>query len=93
VAYTVQLVKTAVREYDKLPAKIKRRIDEAFEELEQNPRPPGCKKLTEAQGVYRIRVGDYRVLYEIDDDQRVLEVLVVKISNRADVYRYLKTRR
>jgi mRNA interferase RelE/StbE len=74
----------------KLPRDVQQRIVAALTGLEQNARPPGCKKLTEAGGAYRIRVGDYRVIYEVDDDRLVLEVTIVKIGNRADVYQFLK---
>jgi mRNA interferase RelE/StbE len=53
--------------------------------LEQNPRPPGCKQLAGDSGFYRIRVGDYRVIYSIEDD--VLLVLVLKVGPRRDIYR------
>jgi mRNA interferase RelE/StbE len=54
-------------------------------ELEDNPRPPGCKKLVGEENAWRIRVGNYRVLYEIKD--RVLIVHVVEIGHRKDVYK------
>ena len=49
------------------------------------PRPPGCKKLHDKEALYRIRAGNYRVIYQIRDSQ--LLVLVVKVGNRRDVYR------
>jgi mRNA interferase RelE/StbE len=52
--------------------------------LEIAPRPSGCKKLKGGEGLYRIRVGDYRVIYEIEDAKLV--VVVVKIGNRKDIY-------
>ena len=61
--------------------RIKTRIDA----LANNPRPPDVKKLSGTESLYRIRVGDYRIIYEIQD--RVLVVLVVKIGRRGDVYR------
>jgi mRNA interferase RelE/StbE len=57
----------------------------AVEALEEQPRPAGVKKLRGSQATWRIRVGDYRVVYEINDD--VLLVLVVRIAHRRDVYR------
>jgi len=54
-------------------------------ELEENPRPPGCKKLLGEENAWRIRVGGYRVLYEIKD--RVLIIHVVDIDHRKDVYK------
>ncbi len=52
--------------------------------LENNPRPPGCKKLTGHQDIWRIRVGDYRVLYTVDDAEMI--VRVSRIAHRRDVY-------
>jgi mRNA interferase RelE/StbE len=83
--YQVQLLPTAQRELLKLPAKIRVRVADAIRSLQANPRPPGCKKLAGNADYYRIRVGDYRVLYEIRD--RVLLVLVIKVGHRREVYR------
>jgi mRNA interferase RelE/StbE len=57
---------------------------QAIDKLPDNPRPSGCRKLKGAD-VYRIRVGDYRVVYEIHDD--VLIVLVVRVAHRSEVYK------
>jgi mRNA interferase RelE/StbE len=62
------------------------RIMEAFEILKHNPRPPGCEKLSN-QERYRLRRGDYRIVYEIKDE--VLIVLVVKVGHRREIYRHL----
>lgn len=68
----------------KLDDKTQDKVADAIYELEKDPRPSGCKKLKGAQFSYRVRVGDYRVLYEIHDD--VLIVLVVVVGDRKDVY-------
>ncbi len=60
------------------------RIAKAIRELAQEPRPPGAKKLT-ARDAYRVRVGEYRVLYEIDGGRLV--VLVVDVGHRREIYR------
>ncbi|MHC4552478.1 MAG: type II toxin-antitoxin system RelE family toxin [Planctomycetota bacterium] len=52
--------------------------------MEANPRPHGCKRLKGKQALYRVRTGDYRIIYTLNDNQ--LLVLVVKIGNRRDVY-------
>jgi mRNA interferase RelE/StbE len=83
--YQLQLLPTAQRELLKLPAKIRVRVLDAIRSLQANPRPTGCKKLAGNADYYRIRVGDYRVLYEIRD--RILLVLVIKIGHRREVYR------
>lgn len=57
----------------------------AIESLESDPRPVGCKKLVGSDHTYRLRIGDYRVVYEIQDD--ILVILVVRIRHRGDVYR------
>ena len=83
--YQLQLLPTARRELLKLPAKIRVRVTDAIRGLQANPRPTGCKKLAGNADYYRIRVGDYRVLYEIRD--RVLLVLVIRVGHRREVYR------
>ena len=82
--YEVQLLVTARRELIKLPARIRVRVADAIRALAAEPRPTGCKKLAGNAGYYRIRVGDYRVLYEVRD--REILVLVIKIGHRREVY-------
>lgn len=65
--------------------KLRRRIADAIDGLEKQPRPPGCVKLKGESDAWRVRVGDYRVLYEIHDRQ--LRVLVIRIADRRDAYR------
>ncbi len=69
----------------KLERETQGRLREAIWALPENPRPHGCKKLKGAAGYYRIRVGDYRVAYEIQDE--VLVVLVLKVGHRQGFYR------
>ena len=64
---------------------LKRRIIKALRVLENDPRPPGCIKLQGHDALYRIRVGDYRIVYQIQDT--VLVVLVVEIGHRREIYR------
>ncbi|MBK8477985.1 MAG: type II toxin-antitoxin system RelE/ParE family toxin [Opitutaceae bacterium] len=66
-------------------ATLKTRISRMVDALAVNPRPPGCKKLKGEEEVWRVRVGDYRILYEVRDAQLV--VLVIDIANRAKAYR------
>ena len=68
----------------KLPHLIAAKIENSLLELEENPRPAGCKKLKGRPG-YRIRVGDYRIIYEIEDN--ILRVIVIDAGNRKDIYR------
>lgn len=82
--YTVELSNRAKRELAALSTDLQTRIVTALRKLEENPRPSGIEKLT-GTDAYRLRVGDYRILYEVHD--QILLVLVVKIGHRRDVYR------
>ena len=82
--YRLEIAPSAAKELSQIPRKDLRRIVARIQVLADDPRPPGGKKLC-AQEKYRIRQGDYRVLYEIEDD--VLVVYIVKIAHRRDVYR------
>ena len=84
MSYEVILPKSAQKELDRLPDEIAKRILEALAVLKAQPRPPGCKKLR-GENAWRIRVGNYRVIYEIHD--KVLRVIVVTVGNRREVYR------
>ena len=81
--YTVELTLSAQKQLSKLPNIIAERIEESLLELEENPRPVGCKKL-KGRTAYRIRIGDYRAIYTINDT--VLTVIVIKIGHRREVY-------
>ena len=82
--YKVEIVKSAIKELAKLPKKEAIRITEKISELKGSPRPKGCIKLSGTKDEYRIRMGNYRVLYTIEDD--ILLVQVFKIGNRKDIY-------
>ncbi len=82
--YRVELETHARREYRSLPAHVLERVSEAIDDLQANPRPPGCKKLVGSTG-YRIRTGNYRILYTIDDHAKI--VRVYRIGHRRDIYR------
>lgn len=84
--YSVRIKKSAAKELDAVPGKKDRqRLVRKIRALADEPRPPGAEKLSGIRDRYRIRQGNYRVLYEIEDD--VLVVYVVKIGDRKDVYR------
>lgn len=86
MAFTVHFKPSADKALRKLPEKVQKRIVAATEALGDDPRPPGCVKLKdEEEELWRIRVGDYRVVYAIQDD--ALIVLVVRVAHRKDVYR------
>ena len=82
--YEVHIKRSAEKEMDRLPERTFERISRAILKLERNPRPPGSKKLRGVQD-YRFRVGQYRILYSVDDDERV--VVVSAVGHRRDVYR------
>lgn len=86
MAYQLRATRRASKELQKLPAEIQQRIREAIHELADDPRPPGCKKL-QGRDDYRITVGDYRVIYEIDDDNQM--VTIWRVGHRKGVYRGL----
>jgi mRNA interferase RelE/StbE len=85
--YNVEFTRSAEKEFDKLSAKLKVRVVDALTLLAENPYSEllRIKKLRGMADLYRIRLGDYRLLYEVIDDRLV--VLVIKIGNRRDVYR------
>lgn len=82
--YSVYIKKSAAKELETIPLKDRKRIVAQIDTLRENPRPPGCEKLS-AEEKYRLRQGDYRILYEIIDQELV--VTVVRVGNRRDVYR------
>lgn len=83
--YAITFRPSATRELRGLPKDVLRRIAKAIDALADTPRPPGVKKLQGSDDTYRIRVGDYRIVYEIRDAE--LRVLVVRVAHRGDVYR------
>lgn len=82
--YEILLVPGARKDLDKLEARIFNQIILKIRSLSENPRPFGGLKLTDEEG-YRIRVGDFRILYRIDDAAK--KVFVYRVKNRKDVYR------
>lgn len=86
-AYRVQFKPSADKALSKLPVAVQRRIVAAVDALADDPRPAGAVKLTGEDELYRVRVGDYRIVYQVQD--RALLVLVVRVGHRRDVYRGL----
>lgn len=84
MSYLVVIPPKVRRQLDRIPVPAVRRVTAAIESLADDPRPPGCLKM-QGQSDYRIRVGEYRIIYEIKD--RVLTVQVIKVGHRRDVYR------
>jgi mRNA interferase RelE/StbE len=82
--YELRFRPAALRQLRKLDSQTARRIKSAIEPLRTEPRPHGVKALTGQHGWLRIRVGDYRIVYEVRDDELV--VLVIQIGHRSQVY-------
>ena len=83
--YRVLLERAAEKDLKQLSTKLHDRVIEAVRALSENPRPAGCRKLAGADDDWRIRVGDYRVIYEIADAIRV--VRINRVRHRREVYR------
>jgi mRNA interferase RelE/StbE len=87
MAYRVVIEDGTARAIRKLDRDVQRLVVAKLERLAENPRPPGSKKLEGAEDLHRVRVGDHRIVYRIED--QVLLVLVVRVAHRSDVYRRL----
>lgn len=82
--YSVTFRASAAKEFRKLPLVVRKQVSELIDSLVHDPRPHGTKKMVGVDA-WRIRIGDYRVVYSIVDQQLVVEI--IKIGNRRDVYR------
>ena len=85
MAYSVRIRPTAQRQIKKLSRSVQARIVRRLEQLTADPRPRGVEKLTAKDNLYRLREGDYRIIYQIRDQE--LSVLVVKVAHRRNAYR------
>lgn len=85
VRYRVELKPSAERDLAALERRDRVRVARKIDALAQSPRPPGTEKLKGEEGCWRIRAGDYRIIYTVRDD--VLLVLVIRIGHRREVYR------
>ena len=81
----MEVSRPAARQIEALDKTTQARIINRLEALEADPRPSSAKKLKGEQGIWRIRVGDYRIVYTIEDNR--LLILVVKVGHRREVYR------
>jgi len=82
--YELRLVRAARKELDALPDAMLARIARQLDTLQVTPRPPGCKKLRGTTDLWRVRVGDHRIIYHLDDKARVIEVRAIR--DRKDAY-------
>jgi len=83
--YDVVFARSARKELERLEQALSFRILRRIERLSRNPRPDGCRKLQGASNLWRIRIGDYRVLYAVKDAWRVVDIIAVR--HRSDAYR------
>ena len=89
MAYQLQLTKAAAKDVPALPQNVKRRVDAEILALAERPRPDGVVKLKATSGgdIWRVRVGDYRILYRIDDAKKIVEI--ARVLDRKEAYRGL----
>jgi mRNA interferase RelE/StbE len=85
LSYQVAIAPAARRQIKKLAKSAQLAIIARLETLAHNPRPPGCKKLSGEENLYRVRKGDYRIVYQVQDDRLI--VLVVRVGDRKDIYK------
>lgn len=84
MSYTITMARSAAREFERLPKNVAPRVASKVESLKEQPRPHGSVKLADTHNTWRVRVGDYRIVYSIDDDHKVVDVS--RIRHRRDVY-------
>lgn len=88
---TIEIEPRARRQLRALPRDVQQRITDVLAQLEDQPRPPDAKRLTGQDRIYRLRVGAYRILYEIENRIRI--VLIVEVGHRREVYERFRRRR
>ncbi len=84
MSYEISILRRAQKELAKLPQRDYQKVFDAISSLTSNPRPTGCKKL-KGRPAWRIRIGVYRVIYEISDQKLI--IIVVDVGHRKDIYR------
>ena len=85
MSYQVTLIPAAEKQLEKLSKQLQKRVVTKLSSLAQHPRPPDAKALQAMEGLLRVRVGDYRIVYRVVDHPA--QVTVVRIAHRSDVYR------
>lgn len=85
MAYQIEFSKRAEKQFEALAQQIQNRLQPQIDALAHDPRPSGIKKLEGIENQYRLRVGDYRIVYEIQDTS--LLIILVRIGHRSDIYR------
>ena len=84
-AYDVEFASSAAKEFRSLSPELKQRVAAAVDGLSEGPRPPGVRKLAGHRRLYRVRVGPYRIVYEIDDHAQIIHL--TRIRHRREAYR------
>jgi mRNA interferase RelE/StbE len=82
-AYQIKFSRSARKELEALDAALVNRIFPRIEALRNEPRPSGCRKLVGSENTWRIRVGDYRVLYSLDDKSNTIDIIAVRHRSKA----------
>ena len=82
-AYTVSVSRSAQKEIRAFDGPVQNRVIKSIRSLALNPRPPGCRKLVVAADRWRVRIGDYRVIFSIDDEGRAIEVIAARHRSKA----------
>ena len=85
MAYRVEFTHRAGKQFSSLERSVQLRLKPQIDSLSENPRPRGAKKLSSSENLYRIREGDYRIIYQVQDE--ILLILVLKVGHRKDIYR------
>jgi mRNA interferase RelE/StbE len=88
IGYRIEVTPRAQKDLKALPKRERRRVAEQIDALTTDPRPTGCKKLKGREDFYRIRVGDYRVIYQIEDE--ILLILIVRVGDRKEIYEIIR---
>jgi len=81
--YTITFAQSARKELERLSANVVSRVFPKIEALAQSPRPPGCRKLQGFENLWRIRIGDYRVIYQVFDEELVVDIVAVRHRSKA----------
>ena len=82
-SYSITFACSACKELDDLDVTVINRVFPKIEALANNPRPPGCRKLRGEKNLWRIRIGDYRIIYSIDDTNQLVDIIVVRHRSKA----------
>jgi mRNA interferase RelE/StbE len=83
--YRIEFSPTAASQFRKLPKEVQTRLKQRIDSLAENPFPRGIKKLSAEENLYRLRIGDYRIIYQVQG--KTLLVLILKLGHRKNVYR------